>query len=134
MAIMTMEQYKQFDWSNKQAIFDYVAAHLIEQGAKSHIRTSGGFSCRYRTPDGLACAFGCLIPEGLYQTDMENRPAEDVINEYFYDHATFKKNVNLIEQLQLMHDYHSWEDPFERMDMIIFARDNELEYNGGGNV
>ena len=33
---------------------------------------NGPYSCRYRGPDGTACAVGCLIPDELYDPLIEN--------------------------------------------------------------
>ncbi len=51
----------------KQQLFDRVAAHLIRQQEQS--RHSGG--CLYRGPNGLRCAVGVLIPDGLYHESFE---------------------------------------------------------------
>lgn len=41
-----------------QQIFNRVAKHLLEQNEKS----MDEWGCAYRSPDGLMCAAGCLIP------------------------------------------------------------------------
>ena len=46
---------------NRQEVFDKVAIHLLTQNAKA--LNSGGL-CVYKTPNGLRCAVGCLIPDG----------------------------------------------------------------------
>lgn len=52
----------------KQETFDTVARHLLDQGEKA-IDENG--KCRYRTPGGLKCAAGCLIPQIIYKPSME---------------------------------------------------------------
>ena len=52
----------------EQEIFDTVAQHLLTQGEKA----TDGVTCRYRTPSGLKCAVGCLIPDELYKPEMES--------------------------------------------------------------
>lgn len=53
-------------------IFDKVRAHLLNQGVKALTpNLPSGRICRYRTPDGLMCAVGCLIPETFYDPMIE---------------------------------------------------------------
>ena len=51
-----------------QEIFDEVAAHLLTQ-KKQAVNDEG--VCLYRTPSGLSCAVGCLIPDDLYTPAIE---------------------------------------------------------------
>lgn len=57
---------------NAQEIFDTVASHLLQQGRKA-VSVLG--SCRYRITAPadvvLKCAIGCLIPDELYNPEME---------------------------------------------------------------
>ena len=54
-----------------QAAYRKVHAHLIAQGKRA---VSKHGSCMYRTPEGLACAVGCLIPDkelaGFNESDL----------------------------------------------------------------
>jgi len=52
---------------NKQEIFDAVAVHLFKQGE----RAMNNGTCVYRSKDGLKCAVGALIPDGLYSSAMD---------------------------------------------------------------
>lgn len=54
-------------------IFTTVRDHLLKQGRRSEIVNpeTGGAECRYRAPDGLKCALGCLIPDELYTPEIE---------------------------------------------------------------
>jgi hypothetical protein len=45
-----------------------VSLHLITQNKKS--MNIGGF-CAYRGCDGLMCAIGCLIPDDVYNPNMD---------------------------------------------------------------
>jgi hypothetical protein len=51
-----------------QQIFDRVATHLLRQGKRS--MDSRG-DCLYRSPEGLSCAVGCLIPDEAYLPTFE---------------------------------------------------------------
>lgn len=56
----------------KQETFDKVVQAIRAQGAPSilHIR-DGDVVCAYRSPGGLKCAAGHLIPDCLYAPSME---------------------------------------------------------------
>lgn len=53
---------------NKQQIFNKVAEHLLTQMAVSEDE----FGCLYRGPNGLKCAVGILIPDDLFEVELEN--------------------------------------------------------------
>lgn len=52
---------------NAQEAFNTMVRHLVKQGRKS----ANEKGCLYRGPDGLKCAFGCLIPDDHYFPSME---------------------------------------------------------------
>jgi hypothetical protein len=54
---------------NKQEAFDKAVKGIILQGGPSR----EGTGCLYRGPDGKKCAIGHLIPDELYDPDMEGR-------------------------------------------------------------
>lgn len=58
--MMTREQYREL---------------LIKKSATGKFPAIEGFSCRYRTPDGRACAVGILILDEKYTTDIEGNSA-----------------------------------------------------------
>ena len=62
----------------QQEIFDTVLAHLRKQGKAS---MSGADSCRYRGPDGTACAVGCLIPDELYDPLIEGADSTSIFKD-----------------------------------------------------
>jgi hypothetical protein len=51
-----------------QEIFDTVAKHLLAQGERA-ITENG--ACAYRGVEGRKCAIGCLIPDEVYDPNME---------------------------------------------------------------
>jgi hypothetical protein len=53
-----------------QDIFDHVVKHFSAQGERA-VDEHG--LCCYRTSEGLSCAIGCLIPDGLYFKELEGR-------------------------------------------------------------
>jgi hypothetical protein len=57
----------------QQRIFDYVVAMLAQQGGPS---TEGLNLCAYRGDYNRKCAIGHLIPDEVYQPDMDGRGIE----------------------------------------------------------
>lgn len=51
---------------NKQEVFDKIATHLLTQNSAAY-----DWGCKYRTNDGRKCAIGCLIPDHLYDSNIE---------------------------------------------------------------
>lgn len=67
----------------EQEIFDKVVRHLIAQGEQAVDPATG--RCQYRAPGGLKCAIGCLIPDELYEPEMDGEmalSASDVLESY----------------------------------------------------
>lgn len=92
------------NWTAQQ-VFEKVGRHLLDQGRPSVVRTSDGHHdmCRYRTPDGLECAAGCLIPEEEYTVSLETK-GWHTMSELSRVPA---KHVDLIGELQMVHDVYS---------------------------
>lgn len=62
----------------RQDIFDRALAHLRtqRQPALNHYQDHDESPrCLYRTPEGLKCAIGALIPDENYNPDLENTAA-----------------------------------------------------------
>ncbi len=51
-----------------QEIFDKVRTHLLTQGEQCAF----GGNCKYRGDNGKMCAVGCLIPDALYNPEIED--------------------------------------------------------------
>ena len=104
-----------------QEIFDRVAEHLLKQGERS----AAGV-CMYRSPTGLKCAVGCLIPDSRYSLELEElgvtrEPVWEVMKELGYKES----QVSLLSELQWIHD---GGDPDEWSKLLRFAAQKfELE-------
>jgi hypothetical protein len=86
-----------------QEIFDYVVDHLRRQGVAA---LNLGEECVYRNLKGQTCAVGCLIPDELYNEDLEE---QGVITNYFWkaiglDKPKNTEKLTLLQDLQLAHD------------------------------
>ena len=107
-----------------QEIFDKVARHMLTQKCKAMVEGN----CMYRTPEGLRCAAGCLIPDDKYRPDMEgvlwgssrinplngNRDSTEII-------ASEIGHRELVGQLQMIHDEVTVEDWRSAIDGIAAA-------------
>jgi hypothetical protein len=66
----------------EQEIFDKVATHLFTQGCRSAVDPDALFgACLYRGPNGMSCAVGVLIPDELYDPEMETITIANLFNE-----------------------------------------------------
>jgi hypothetical protein len=116
-----------------QAIFDTVVTHLRTQGKKAvTTNCNGNEKCMYRALDRetgnvLKCAAGCLIPDEIYSTRMENQSIRDVLDDSSslrdhlfgadYDGYTYNDPRSvLLKDLQRTHDscdVSEWEERFK---------------------
>jgi hypothetical protein len=84
-----------------QEIFDRVAAHLITQGKQAMDEGS----CAYRGANDTSCAVGCLIPDDLYLSSMENRTFTQLVRNYPRLEEVFSpESYPLLRELQSLHD------------------------------
>ena len=108
-----------------QEIFDKVKKHLLKQEVKS-VNKEG--ACGYRGLNGRVCAIGCLIPDSLYDENMENL---SIWNETCIEATLLGQNRELadllgiengplLRELQVVHDnYHpsSWEKALDGLKL-----------------
>lgn len=112
----------------KQETFDTVVAHLRKQGAKAE---KDGF-CKYRTPEGLKCAAGCLIPDSDYKEEFEglNVGPNGQLTEIGVLIKNLGHDIDLVRRLQYIHDnipMKYWEEEFESL-----AKKHGLEKKDAG--
>jgi hypothetical protein len=97
-----------------QEVFDQVVTHLRKQGRPAyHDRR-----CKYRTPDKLMCAGGCLMSDDEYSTAMEGYGFSYAYRYFKTGGSTLGGPVievphqDLIKQLQYAHDHmQMWKAP-----------------------
>lgn len=100
-----------------QEIFDKVVIHLDTQGRRAS--DPGIAGCFYRTPDGLSCAVGCLIPDNEYKPEMECGSVYALVRSFprVPSIAAVAPNVDLLYSLQIVHDSsYNWEN---RLTMVM---------------
>lgn len=87
----------------KQQTFNKVATHLLTQNSKA-LNNYGG--CNYKNDIGLKCAAGCLIPDDIYNKDVEGGQVDCMEN--FDRPELFKSlvtSLNFLKELQNLHDH-----------------------------
>lgn len=91
---------------SKQEVFDRAVKHLAQQGEPAlcvlpQNDDTEEYSCAYRTPSGLKCAAGCLIPDELYRPSFENETFQNILSSNLTCDPDL---VGLINSLQMAHD------------------------------
>jgi hypothetical protein len=81
----------------KSDVFYFVIAHLRAQGVQAKNEIG---SCSYRTPEGLKCAAGCLIPDDEYNPEFEGSSWATIASHF----PQYEEYRDMITDLQLLHD------------------------------
>lgn len=109
-----------------QEIFDRVVAHYRQQPRQC---TGPAGGCAYRNgPE--ACFGGALIDDAHYHLEMEGYPIRALLR-LFPMPAWFRENIDLIQDLQKIHDdWRNW-GAVPRMEMVLelFAVERGLVLN-----
>jgi hypothetical protein len=114
-----------------QEIFDTVARHLFTQGERAGIRRDDddeyddSFSCRYRGPCGTVCAVGKLIPDAVYDPEMEGAGVSLLLDNYGPSLPRWMQdNYALLDRLQMVHDQgrHWVDDKRMRWELSLAAQ------------
>ena len=104
-----------------QEVFDFVVAHARRQDKHAFLENT---VCAYRSTDGLACFFGCLIPDEAYKPEFEGKSCTAPV--IWASAGLAVAHVHLCRALQAVHDcspLHAWETGLERV-----AKDYKLVY------
>jgi hypothetical protein len=111
-----------------QAIFDYVAHHLLTQDRRA--TPPDGLGCLYRGAGGTSCAVGCLIPDALYHVDMEGIGVRDLTGRLMaMRHPLgqwFAEHMPLLIALMGIHDTISpaeWRDTLRHLAFTLHLND-----------
>ncbi len=90
---------------NRQEIYDKVKNHLLTQNAKAQDLDD---TCVYLAEDGMKCAAGCLISDGLYNTNLENHVVgldpTGVVASVLVASGVPPEALPLVQRLQQVHD------------------------------
>ena len=109
----------------EQEVFDKVVNHLLEQ----KYQASYEGACVYRAPDGASCAVGCLIPDELYDEEMEGSslhlPDDKLVAAL--EELDLWQHRKLLKDLQEVHDSVPEEYKFRLEDFEYVAEKYGLE-------
>jgi hypothetical protein len=112
------------DLPTPEALFDYIAAHLLKQNAKSLTKHPGFSGCAYRGDEqDRRCAVGCVIIDEAYSPQIEGlaagqRRITQAVMESIGRPLT-GMDQEVLARLQSIHDDIPVEDWAER---LAFAR------------
>lgn len=84
-----------------QEAFDKAAAHLLRQNEWSN--NNGDLPCMYRSPSGLKCAVGALIPDDNYGAYMEGASVRMLRQDDAIPFLAYV-DIELLASLQRVHD------------------------------
>lgn len=66
---------------SKQEVFDKVVEHALTQKQQARGKAGGQMEiCMYRTPEGLKCFIGALIPDEEYTPELEGREVDQLLS------------------------------------------------------
>lgn len=85
----------------KQEFFDTVAAHLLSMDDVSWDYSRG--ICAYRGAGGAKCAIGVMIPDELYNPEMEGLGVTSLVADWS-QLSKFIPSISLAAELQAVHD------------------------------
>lgn len=114
---------------SNQEIFSKVYTFLLNQGLSA---VSDDGACAYRGAEGTMCAVGCLIPDELYQEDIETTGVKSVVHEGILEEVVDckdSKTIALLESLQSIHDNIVFVNDTPEVWLAAFKRD--MEYLAG---
>lgn len=106
-----------------QQVFDYVVAHLREQGCQSMDEDEVPL---YRGPNKTMCAVGCVIPDYIYRSKMERMCVGTLLEHWPVLKPRLGPFTMLLARLQKIHDGFNpggWEEDFKAL-----AWDLDLSY------
>lgn len=89
----------------RQEIFNRIWTHLNQQ-KRPAINKEGGCVYRYKTKTRtLSCAIGCLIPDELYDPEMENDGVDNLFEQFPKVRKLLgARNADFLSRLQIAHD------------------------------
>lgn len=85
---------------DRQLTFNTVATHLLTQMERAQTKEG----CRYRAPNGLKCAVGCLITDEEYDYGMEGRGWSSLLIAFPGLKSRIGRHGRLLTRLQTIHD------------------------------
>jgi hypothetical protein len=126
-----------------QEAFDKILLHARTQKTKS-LKHPNSPLCAYRSPEGLKCFIGALIPDDSYDPIIEGasilgivvsskayRPGYEKLEKSIPIYIT-KENLFIFQQLQNIHD--TFNPEFWEQELSKIAQTYNLNYEAPSNV
>ena len=124
----------------KQEAYDQIKAYFSRPNAVlarvEEIDEEGNLftgECFYMDDNGNKCAVGCLIPEDLYDMNMENKSVDSLIDEdYGLEEFFGKENLDsslfrFLSDAQNLHDHKSTKNVSHFLEKLeVLAEDCEI--------
>jgi hypothetical protein len=115
----------------KHELFIKVKNHLLTQNKKAYVDLDINGSCALRGMDNTKCAVGCLIPDELYNPDMEHQmwtdPFDDLICNYYG--LNKKEYYDVMGPMRTIHDYRKveyWKEEIDNLEIELFEKGQVL--------
>lgn len=116
---------------NKQEVFNEVADHLARQkrASTAHMAMPAGYSsaCLYRTPEGLACAVGALIPNEEYSPTFERCTATTILRTASKHPETYPTLAQYVPFTTMLHDLQEVHDTTTSADIAAWWKAGLIE-------
>lgn len=109
----------------EQEVFDTVVDHLRKQNYERSVNDND--RCMYQGNDGLKCAVGCLIPDELYDPNLEAKDALQVCH-ILGSKWPPAQHADLLHALQITHDRHMNKPEYAERSLSMVAKDFGLTY------
>jgi hypothetical protein len=99
---------------------------------KSFVLNTFHNKCLYRHPNGLKCFIGELIPDEMYEPEMENKGI-DMLWEYYpeiFSNLFKKDQIPFLEKLQQIHDscpIKFWKEEIENLEQSVKTYNSLLD-------
>ncbi len=98
-----------------QKIFSYVASHLL---AQNKLSSSTEYKLALRGLNSTSCAIGCILPDRLYLSELENKTASELFYHSNQIATYFSGHKELLSQLMSIHDTSNlgfWRDKLKKL-------------------
>ncbi len=85
-----------------QEMFDKVWIGLKGQGFAASVDANN--NCMYRSPKGLRCAAGHVLPDEMYTSNLEWKPCNEGTARDVFVSVVGAENIGILRECQFAHD------------------------------
>ena len=115
---------------NNQEALNIAASGILKQGAYSgtYVSSFGEFFCRYRDSNHNKCAVGHLIPDDLYNSDIEGlRVSHPEVRSLLNNNLDIKFLSSMQRDIHDIPSQDGWDEEIFRSNVEAFAEAYNLE-------